>query len=69
LRTPDQTNQLPGDEIGIHCAVDAGDLAAIKDDLAGMMVGDCYIVSGQLVLETWHGGLYELHPVQTVDRC
>jgi hypothetical protein len=62
-------NQLPGDEIGIHCEVDASDLDAIKDDLAGMMIGDCYVISGQLVLDTWHGGLYELHPVQTVDRC
>ena len=62
-------NKLSDGKIGIHCEVDASDLAALKDDLAGMMIEDCYVVSGQLVLDTWHGGLYELHPVQTIDRC
>jgi hypothetical protein len=55
--------------IGIHCEVDKNRLADLKPDLAGMMIGDCYEICGQLVLDTWHGGLYEIHPVQTVNRC
>ena len=62
-------NQLPDGTIAIHCEVDSSDLEALKDDLAGMMIGDCYVIGGQLVLDTWHGGLYELHPVQTIDKC
>jgi hypothetical protein len=62
-------NQLPDGTIGIHCEVDPSDLAALKDDLAGMTIGDCYIIGGQLVMDTAHGGLYELHPVQTIDKC
>lgn len=55
--------------IGIHCEVDTNRLADLKPDLAGMMIGDCYEICGQLVLDTWHGGLYEIHPVQTIDKC
>lgn len=55
--------------IGIHCEVDENRREMLKADLAGMMIGDCYEICGQLVLDTWHGGLYEIHPVQTVDRC
>jgi hypothetical protein len=64
-----EPNRIPGGSIAIHCEVDDSDLDALKDDLSPMMIGDCYVVSGQLVLDTWHGGLYELHPVQTIDRC
>jgi hypothetical protein len=64
-----EPNKLPDGAIGIHCEVDASDLEALKPDLAGMMIGDCYVITGQLVLDTWHGGLYELHPVRIIDRC
>lgn len=57
------------DRIYIHCEVDRNRLADLKPDLAGMMVGDCYEVCGQLVMDTFHGGLYEIHPVQAIDRC
>jgi hypothetical protein len=57
------------DHVYIHCEVDKNDLADLEPDLAGMMVGGCYAVCGQLVMDTFHGGLYELHPVQTIDRC
>jgi len=57
------------DRIYIHCEVDRNRLPDLKPDLAGMMVGDCYEVCGQLVMDTFHGGLYEIHPVQAIDRC
>jgi hypothetical protein len=57
------------DRIYIHCEVDKNRLADLKPDLAGMMVGDCYEVCGQLVMDTFHGGLYEIHPVTIIDRC
>ena len=64
-------NNLGGDpeRIGIHCEVDKNRLGVLKPDLAGMMVGDCYEICGQLVIDTWHGILFEIHPVQTVDKC
>jgi len=64
-------NNNPGDpgRIYIHCEVDNNRLAVLKPDLAGMMVRDCYEICGQLVMDTWHGGLYEIHPVQTINRC
>ena len=66
---PQNNNPNDPDRIYIHCEVDRNRLAVLKPDLAGMMVGDCYEVCGQLVMDTFHGGLYEIHPVQTIDRC
>jgi hypothetical protein len=60
--------QDPG-RIFIHCEVDRNRLADLKPDLEGMMVGDCYEICGQLVMDTFHGGLYEIHPVTIIDRC
>jgi len=62
-------NKLTDGSIGIHCEVDNSNLADLRPDLAGMMIGDCYVITGQLVLDTWHGGLYEIHPVKIIDKC
>ena len=65
---PNKLQDDPG-RIGIHCEVDENRRAVLKPDLAGMMIGDCYEICGQLVMDTWHGGLYEIHPVQSVNKC
>jgi hypothetical protein len=57
------------DVIFVHCEVDKNRLADLEPDLVEMKNGDCYDVCGQLVMDTFHGGLYELHPVQTIDKC
>jgi hypothetical protein len=65
---PNKLTDKPG-LIGIHCEVDENRREILKPDLVAMMIKDCYEICGQLVMDTWHGGLYEIHPVQTVNRC
>jgi len=65
----DATHNHVNDEIiSIHCEVDPTDLETFKQDLAGMKVGDCCVICGQLVLDEGHG-IYEIHPVQSIDKC
>lgn len=59
--------QDPG-RIYIHCEVDRNRLDILRADLAGMMSGELYEICGQLVMDTWHGGLYEIHPVQIINK-
>jgi hypothetical protein len=69
IHIEDATQNHVSDEIvSIHCEVDPTDLETFKQDLAGMTVGDCYVICGQLVLDEGHG-IYEIHPVQSIDKC
>jgi hypothetical protein len=61
-------NHASAEIISIHCEVDPADLETFRKDLAGMKVGDCYNICGQLALDEGHG-IYEIHPVQTIDEC
>jgi len=63
-----EKNHASAEIISIHCEVDPADLETFTQDLAGMKVGDCFNICGQLVLDEGHG-IYEIHPVQTIDRC